>query len=94
MNLEILTPESLIFSGTIESVTVPGKSGEFQVLPNHAPMISALKNGDVKIKIKSQPIHQSELLSEDSSQKSTLVFKVSGGVLEVMTNRVVLLAEV
>ena len=49
MNLEILTPESKIFSGDVYGVQLPGISGSFELLDKHAPMVSALKNGKLKI---------------------------------------------
>jgi len=50
MKLEVLTPEKSLFSGEIEAVTVPGISGRFQILKNHAPIVSALTEGEVIIK--------------------------------------------
>ena len=50
MELQIVSPEAQLFSGEVESVTVPGKSGSFQILNNHAPIVSSLKKGKVEIK--------------------------------------------
>ena len=50
MFLEIVTPEASIFQNEVESVTVPGVTGEFQLLNNHAPIVSLLKAGKVRIK--------------------------------------------
>ena len=50
MFLEIVSPEATLFSGTVEAVTVPGVNGEFQMLENHAPVVSILQKGNVKIK--------------------------------------------
>ena len=49
MYLEILSPEATLFSGEVDSVTVPGSAGAFQILNNHAPIVSTLKEGTVKI---------------------------------------------
>jgi len=49
MYLEIVSPEVKLFSGEVESLTVPGASGSFQVLNNHAPIVSTLTKGQVKI---------------------------------------------
>ncbi|MDR0828923.1 MAG: ATP synthase F1 subunit epsilon [Prevotellaceae bacterium] len=49
MKLEIITPEKTVFRGNIKSVTLPGTLGLFEVLENHAPLISSLKEGTVKI---------------------------------------------
>ena len=77
MFLEIITPEKKIFSGEVTSVTVPGALGQFQMLKNHAPIISTLINGKVKVK----------------TAKEDLEFTVTGGVVEMIHNKVVLLAE-
>ena len=77
MFLEIITPDKKIFSGEVVSVQVPGTQGSFQVLDNHAPIISTLAGGKVKVKDK-------------QGSKS---FDVKGGVIEVLKNKVVVLAE-
>ena len=71
MYLEIVSPEVKLFSGEVESLTVPGASGSFQVLNNHAPIVSTLTKGQVKI--------QGKLKLDDAnkglfSQKGTLPF--------------------
>jgi F-type H+-transporting ATPase subunit epsilon len=77
MNLEIITPEKNVFNGEVESVILPGKNGNFQLLKDHAPMVSTLKKGELTYEIK--------------GKKETLV--VDGGVLEVSKNKVLVLAE-
>lgn len=77
MQLDIITPEKKLFSGEVSSVKVPGTSGEFQVLKNHAPIISTLQKGTVKVK----------------SAEGLKTFNISGGVVEVLKNKVILLAE-
>lgn len=77
MFLEIFTPDRKVYSGNVSSVTVPGTVGSFQILNNHAPIISTLQNGKVKIK--------------DSEGEK--IYTVNGGVVEVLKNKVVLLAE-
>jgi len=77
MFLEIITPDKKVFSGEVTSVTVPGADGQFQMLNNHAPIISSLGKGKVKVK----------------TAKETLEFNVNGGVVEMMKNKVVVLAE-
>lgn len=77
MHLEIITPDKKLFSGEVTSVQVPGMSGQFQVLNNHAPIISTLMKGKVKIK----------------SAKGEEIFEVNGGVIEVLKNNVIVLAE-
>jgi F-type H+-transporting ATPase subunit epsilon len=75
--LEIVTPSKLAFNAEVVSVTVPGTLGEFQVLYNHAPIVSNLEVGKIKIQTK---------------DGETLHFAISGGVIEVLANKAVLLA--
>lgn len=77
MQLEIITPDRLIYSGEVSSATFPGVKGSFQVLRNHAPIISSLNQGVVKYQ-------------DDKGEGS---IEVSGGVVEVKENKIVLLAE-
>ena len=77
MLLEIITPDKKLFEGEVSSVTVPGKKGKFQMLNRHAPVISALKKGKIKIK----------------SQQGIQQFDVNGGVVEMQKNKIIVLAE-
>jgi F-type H+-transporting ATPase subunit epsilon len=77
MFLEIITPDKKVYSGEVTSVSVPGSSGRFQMLDNHAPIISTLLNGKVKVKDK----------------EGVKEFDVKGGVVENLKNKVVILAE-
>nr|WP_294894663.1 ATP synthase F1 subunit epsilon [uncultured Pedobacter sp.] len=77
MNLEILTPDKKIFEGEVTSVTVPGTQGSFEILNNHAPIISTLDNGKVVIRGNGKEQH----------------FYTKGGVVEVINNKVIVLAE-
>ena len=52
MQLEIVSPEAQLFSGEVSSVTVPGASGSFQILNNHAPIVSTLVEGALKFRVK------------------------------------------
>ena len=78
MKIEIITPEQKIFEGDINSVRVPGKKGSFQVLKNHAPIVSTLDSGAVTI------------VDTDGNE---LVYEISGGVIEVKANKIILLAD-
>ena len=77
MNLEIITPDKKLFEGEVKSAIFPGSEGSFGVLDNHAPMIATLRAGQVQV--------------TDSSNKK-LEFPVRGGVVEVLRNKVVVLA--
>lgn len=78
MHLEILTPDKKVYEGEIISVQVPGADGSFQVLKNHAPLISTLGVGKVKV------------VEADKSEK---FFEVNQGVIEVVKNKIILLSE-
>lgn len=77
MTLNILTPDKLVFEGTVTSVTVPGTNGSFQILKDHAPIISTLADGDVIIDV--------------NNNEETIGIK--GGVVEVLDNKIIVLAE-
>jgi F-type H+-transporting ATPase subunit epsilon len=78
MKIEIITPDKKIFEGEIKSVRVPGKKGSFQVLKDHAPIISTLDNGPVMI------------VDEENKE---INYEISGGVIEVKANVIILLAD-
>lgn len=77
MHLEIITPDKTIFEGEVDSATFPGSKGSFQVLKNHAALISSLDKGKVVYK------------TNNSEQE----IMVNGGVVEVLDNKIILLAE-
>ena len=76
--LEIVTPEKQVFAGSVQSVQVPGTQGSFQVLYNHAPVISTLSKGKIK------------LVKEDGNEED---FSMQDGVIEVLKNKVIVLVE-
>ena len=78
MRIEIITPDNKVFEGDIKSVRVPGKKGSFQVLKDHAPIVSTLDSGMVFI------VDQTGIESR---------YKISGGVIEVKMNKIILLTE-
>ena len=95
MQLEIITPESKIFSGDVEAVQLPGLDGSFQVLKGHAPIISALSEGKVKIDLTTTfevTEKTSELIESDSNAKVILV-QIKGGVMEMLNDKIIVLAE-
>jgi F-type H+-transporting ATPase subunit epsilon len=84
MNLEILTPEKKLYSGEVYGVQMPGISGSFEVLDKHAPLISALKAGKVKV-LREKP--------SGSGVPAGLLFNIQGGFVEVLDNKVTVLVE-
>ena len=77
MVLEIISPDKMIFQGEVDSLQLPGTSGSFGILNNHAPIIATLKAGVVKVQ-------------QNGSEKE---FEVAGGVVEVIQNKVIVLSE-
>lgn len=77
LNLKIVSPERIEYTGEVESVTVPGTSGSFEILNNHAPIISSLENGIVSYSIDGE-VHK---------------LQISGGFVEVQKNEVSICAE-
>ncbi len=77
MHLEIITPDKTLFEGEVESATFPGSKGSFQVLKNHAAIISSLDKGKVTLK----------------SNKEVQEIMISGGIVEVLKNNIIVLAE-
>lgn len=78
MILEIITPDKKIFEGEARSVTLPGSKGSFQILKNHAPIISTLKKGTLKV------------VDNHNKEHS---FDVEGGVIENNKNKIIVLLE-
>ena len=78
MRLEIITPMSTLFTGDVTLVQLPGIDGLFEILPSHAPLVSALKEGRVKI---------------EDGQNEPQFYDIRGGVVEVSHDKVLLLAE-
>ncbi|MEI8112953.1 MAG: ATP synthase F1 subunit epsilon [Bacteroidia bacterium] len=78
MVLEILTPDKKIYSGKVKLVKLPGTKGTFELLKNHAPIISTLEKGTIKV------------VEENGNE---LFFEVDGGVAENKDNKIIVLAE-
>ena len=91
MRLEIVSPEATLFSGDVTSVTLPGMMGEFELLNNHAPVISLLKEGNVKINGNITLEENVEQLFKKSDQGFWLA--ITSGTLEVKDNKVIVLAD-
>ena len=77
-DLEVITPSKAAYKGKVISVTVPGTQGNFQILSNHAPIMSSLEIGVIKI------------VGDDNKE---MIFATSGGTVEVVDNKITILAE-
>lgn len=91
MYLEIVSPEATLFAGDVTSVTVPGINGEFQMLIDHAPIVSLLKEGKVKIEgdISIDEAYESKFTKEEGKT----VLPISTGTIEMKDNKVIVLAD-
>ena len=78
MLLEIIAPDKNLYSGEVDLVQVPGSKGSFQILRNHAPIISTLEQGQIRIV---------------DQKGATTLFDVDGGVIEAKNNKIIVLAE-
>jgi F-type H+-transporting ATPase subunit epsilon len=77
MYLEIITPDKKVYAGEVEAAQFPGANGSFEVLDMHAPLISTLDKGSIRI----------------TTSKGQEFFTVDGGVVEVLNNKIIVLAE-
>ena len=78
MILEIITPDKKIYSGSVKLVSVPGSLGTFEILDHHAPIISTLDKGKIKV-------------VEENNEE--LFFEIEGGIVENKDNKIIVLAE-
>lgn len=78
MRIEIISPTTTLFSGEVSTVQLPGIDGSFEILESHAPLVSALDKGKVKV-------------VDDKNEEK--FFEINGGVVEVSNNKVLVLAE-
>jgi F-type H+-transporting ATPase subunit epsilon len=78
VKIEIITPDRKVLEGDIKSIRIPGKKGSFQVLKDHAPIISTLEKGTV-------------IMVDQAGQEIT--FEIGEGVIEVKQNKIILLSE-
>lgn len=92
MYLEIVSPEATLFKGEVESIAVPGVNGEFEMLTNHAPIVSLLKEGHVKI-------YGDIVLDEEVEDKFIkgesrgMWLPINSGTIEMNDNKVIVLAD-
>ena len=91
MHLEIVSPEATLFAGEVTSVTVPGVEGEFQMLNNHAPIVSLLQEGNVKFDGNPEinEAHRDKFSQEDGKT----ILTITSGTVEMKDNKVIVLAD-
>ena len=78
MLVEIITPDAKLFEGEVNSIKLPGTNGGFEILNNHAPIISTLTAGKISI-------------ASDNGQKES--FEIQGGVIEMQNNKIIVLSD-
>jgi len=91
MEIQIVSPDAQLFSGEVESVTVPGKSGSFQILNNHAPIVSTLVSGKVIIKgnLKLNKDQKEKFIQEGNRT----ILQIQTGTIELNDNKAILLID-
>jgi len=92
MYLEIVTPEAILFTGEVDSVGVPGINGEFQMLNSHAPIVSLLQNGTIKITGTIEIEEEFKAKFSEEGSGITLL-PINGGTIELKDNKVIILAD-
>jgi F-type H+-transporting ATPase subunit epsilon len=93
MNIKILTPETVIFDGEVDSVLLPGKNGDFQIMKDHIAIVSSLINGDIRLFTNSIDDSFSKNFKKDNDAKSSFSFTIKSGVIEFSGNKGIILAE-
>ena len=97
MTISVLTPDRTIFTGSASQVTLPGVEGSFQLLDNHAPLVSALSGGKVSLQTGREAYRvydeDAKSMSEPTTASRTLTFTIERGFVEVLNNQVNLLVQ-
>ena len=89
MFVEIVSPEKTLFTGDVSSVHLPGSEGSFQILNNHAPIVSTLKEGLIKLNGKFD--NKSDNLNIINSNEASL--EIQSGVVEMKKNKLIILVD-
>jgi len=96
MRLEIITPDKKLFEGNVDAVSFPGIDGSFQVLKGHAPIISTLKEGRIKVSLSNDEKEIDMLSGEienDPSNDRIIRLSIKGGVVEMQNDKIIVLAD-
>lgn len=92
MYLEIVSPEATLFAGEVTSVTVPGINGEFQMLKDHAPIVSLLQEGKVRF-AGSVSLDKEHAAKFSTDENGNTVLPITSGTIELKNNKVMVLAD-
>lgn len=93
MIVEIVSPEATLFKGEVTSVAVPGINGEFQMLNNHAPIVSLLGKGNVKIVGANIKIAKEFISKFSKVNEQTYWLSINSGTIEMNDNKIIVLAD-
>ena len=93
MILEIVSPEATLFKGEVTSVTLPGIDGSFQILNNHAPIVSVLGKGSVKIEAPSFKILKEVASHFTKVNEQHYTLPINSGTIEMQDNKIIILAD-
>jgi F-type H+-transporting ATPase subunit epsilon len=93
MTLEIVSPEAKLFAGAVTSVTLPGVDGSFQILNHHAPIVSILKDGQIKIVGDNISIGKENVSKFVKVDEKTYTLAIHSGTIEMNDNKVIVLVD-
>jgi F-type H+-transporting ATPase subunit epsilon len=93
MIVEIVSPEATLFKGEVTSVAVPGVNGEFQMLNNHAPIVSLLAKGNVKLVGSNIAIAENFVAKFNKIDNNTFWLPINSGTIELNDNKIIILAD-
>ncbi len=93
MILEIVSPEARLFKGEVTSVSLPGVDGSFQVLNNHAPIVSILKQGSVKVTAISFNFEKEVVEKFNKINDQNYSLEINSGTIEMKNNKIIVLAD-
>jgi len=93
MNIKILTPEFVVFEGEVKSVLLPGKSGDFHIMKDHAAIVASLNGGKVKVYANDIPEQFANHFTRENGSETVFSFPIKSGVVEYSNNKGIILAE-
>ncbi|HEX9981398.1 MAG TPA: F0F1 ATP synthase subunit epsilon [Flavobacterium sp.] len=93
MILEIVSPESALYRGEVTSVTLPGVDGSFQLLNHHAPIVSILKEGEIKIAANAFTFNKETAGKFTKVNEQTYTLAINSGTIEMKDNKVIVLVD-
>jgi len=93
MTLEIVSPETTLFSGAVTAVTFPGVDGSFQILNHHAPIVAILKEGVIKIAADHFDISKEAASKFTKVDEKTYTVAINSGTVEMNDNKIIVLAD-